>query len=132
MVSGLIERIKASQEEALWEENLKEEVMIKQKELLTEDNRGLKLFQGRVWVPKLGGNREMLLEDAHKSKYSLHPGSTKMYRDLKLNYWWPIMKLDVARYVEKCVTCLQVKAEHQRPYGSLQPLESRSGNGSIL
>ncbi|KAJ9552714.1 hypothetical protein OSB04_016759 [Centaurea solstitialis] len=46
-----------------------------------------------------------------------------MYRDLKLNYWWPIMKLDVASYVEKCVTCLQVKAEHQKPYGSLQPLE---------
>ena len=123
MVSGLIERIKASQEDALREENLKEEVMLKQKELLTEDSRGLKLFQGRVWVPKLGGNREVLLEDAHKSKYSIHPGSTKMYRDLRLNYWWPIMKLDVARYVEKCVTCLQVKAEHQRPYGSLQPLE---------
>ena len=123
MVLGLIERIKSSQEEALREENLKEEVMIKQKELLTEDSRGLKLFQGRVWVPKLGGNREVLLEDAHKSKYSIHPGSTKMYRDLRLNYWWPIMKLDVARYVEKCVTCLQVKAEHQRPYGSLQPLE---------
>jgi len=97
--------------------------MIKQKELLTEDSRGLKLFQGRVWVPKHGGNREVLLEDAHKSKYSIHPGSTNMYRDLRLNYWWPIMKFDVARYVEECVTCLQVKAEHQRPYGSLQPLE---------
>ncbi|KAI3691688.1 hypothetical protein L6452_31490 [Arctium lappa] len=46
-----------------------------------------------------------------------------MYRDLKLHYWWPVMKLDVARYVEQCVTCLQVKAEHQRPYGSLQSLE---------
>ena len=65
VVSGLIERIKASQEEALWEEILKEEVMVKQKELLMEDSCGLKLFQGRVWV---------------------HPGSTKMYRDLKLNY----------------------------------------------
>jgi hypothetical protein len=83
VVSGLIERIKASQEEALREENLKDEVMIKQKELLTEDSRGVKLFQGRVWVPKLGGNRGVLLEDAHKSKYSIHPGSTKMYRDLR-------------------------------------------------
>ncbi|KAI3757891.1 hypothetical protein L6452_05435 [Arctium lappa] len=45
-----------------------------------------------------------------------------MYRDLKLHYWWPVMKLDVAKCVERCVTCLQVKAEHQRPYGSLQPL----------
>ena len=56
VVSGLIERIKSSQEEAVREENLKEEVMLKQKELLTEDSHGLKLFQGRVWVPKLGGN----------------------------------------------------------------------------
>ncbi|KAJ9566249.1 hypothetical protein OSB04_002215 [Centaurea solstitialis] len=115
VVSSLMERIKASQAEALREENLKDEVMVKQKELLTEDSRGLKLFQGRVWVPKLGGNRELLLDDAHKSKYSIHPGSTKMYRDLKMNYWWPVMKLDVASYVEKCVTCLQVKAEHQKP-----------------
>ncbi|KAI3669787.1 hypothetical protein L6452_41194 [Arctium lappa] len=122
VVSSLMENIKMWQVEALKEQNLKFEIMVKQSELLTEDSRGLKLFQGRIWVPKLGGNRELLLEDAHKSKYSIHPGSTKMYRDLKLIYWWPVMKLDVANYVEMCVTCLQVKAEHQRPYGSLQPL----------
>ncbi|KAI3714665.1 hypothetical protein L6452_21623 [Arctium lappa] len=123
LVSSLVEKIKTSQVEALLEENLKDEVMTKQRLLLTEDSRGVKLFSGRVWVPKIGGNRELLLEDAHKSKYSIHPGSTKMYRDLKLHYWWPVMKLDVARYVERCVTCSQVKAEHQRPYGSLQSLE---------
>ncbi|KAI3735922.1 hypothetical protein L6452_15448 [Arctium lappa] len=123
LVSSLIEKIKSSQREALLEENLKDEVMTKQQLLLMEDGRGVKLFNGRVWVPKVGGNRELLLEDAHKSKYSIHPGSTKMYRDLRLHYWWPVMKLDVPRYVERCVTCLQVKAEHQRPYGSLQSLE---------
>ncbi|KAI3670108.1 hypothetical protein L6452_41749 [Arctium lappa] len=122
LVSSLVEKIKTSQMEALLEENLKDEVMTKQRLLLTEDSRGVRLFSGRVWVPKIGGNRELLLEDAHKSKYSIHPGSTKMYRDLKLHYWWPVMKLDVARYVERCVTCSQVKAEHQRPYGSLQSL----------
>ncbi|KAI3769531.1 hypothetical protein L6452_00637 [Arctium lappa] len=123
LTSTLIDRIKVSQMEALLEENLKEEVMERKHLLLTEDGRGVKLFNGRVWVPKIGGNRELLLEDAHKLKYSIHSGSTKMYRDLKLHYWWPVMKLDVARYVERCVTCLQVKAEHQRPYGSLQSLE---------
>ncbi|KAI3701798.1 hypothetical protein L6452_27149 [Arctium lappa] len=122
LVSSIVEKIKTSQVEALLEENLKDEVMTKQRLLLTEDSRGVKLFNGRQWVPKVGGNRELLLEDAHKSKYSIHPGSTKMYRDLKLHYWWPVMKLDVAHYVERCVTCLQVKAEHQRPYGSLQSL----------
>ncbi|KAI3707605.1 hypothetical protein L6452_26231 [Arctium lappa] len=123
VVSNLIDQINSAQREALREENLKEEVMVKQQSLLTEDGRGLKLYQGRIWVPKIGGNRELLLEYAHKSKYSIHLGSTKMYRDLKLTYWWPVMKLDVASYVEKCVTCLQVKAEHQRPYVSLQSLE---------
>ncbi|KAI3770363.1 hypothetical protein L6452_01492 [Arctium lappa] len=123
LVSSIVEKIKTSQVEALLEENLKEKVMTKQRLLLTEDSRRVKLFNGRVWVPKVGGNRELLLEDAHKSKYSIHLGSTKMYRDLKLHYWWPVMKLDVARYVERCVTCLQVKVEHQRSYGGLQSLE---------
>lgn len=113
VVSSLLERIRIAQTEALLKTNLKEESMVKQHLQLTEDSRGLKLFQGRIWVPKTGGCRELLLEDAHKSKYSIHPRSTKMYRDLKLNYWWPVMKLDVAGYVEKCITCLQVKAEHQ-------------------
>ncbi|KAI3665770.1 hypothetical protein L6452_44401 [Arctium lappa] len=122
VISSLMEDIKKSQAEALREENLKDEIMVKHKDLLSEDSGGLKLFQGRIWVPKIGGNRELLLTEAHKSKYSIHPGSTKMYRDLRLHYWWPVMKLDVAIYVERCVTCLQVKAEHQRPYGSLQPL----------
>ena len=53
-----------------------------------EDGQGLKLFQGRVWVPKIGGCRELLLKEAYKYKYSIHPGSTRIYRDLKLNYWW--------------------------------------------
>ncbi|KAI3771734.1 hypothetical protein L6452_02901 [Arctium lappa] len=123
IISNLMDMIKTAQAEALLETNLKEEAMSKQHLNLIEDGRGLKLFQGRVWVPKLGGCQKLLLEEAHKSRYSIHPGSTKMYRNLKLNYWWPVMKLDVASYVEKCLTCSLVKAEHQRPYGSLQSLE---------
>ncbi|KAI3757890.1 hypothetical protein L6452_05434 [Arctium lappa] len=61
VISNLVEDIKKSQAEALREENLKEEVMVKQREVLTEDSRSLKLFQGRIWVPKIGGNREFLL-----------------------------------------------------------------------
>ncbi|KAJ9566978.1 hypothetical protein OSB04_002944 [Centaurea solstitialis] len=60
--------------------------------------------------------------EAHKSRYSVHPGTNKMYRDLKQVYWWPGMKKDIAYFVETCVTCLQVKIEHQRPYGKLQQL----------
>ena len=64
-----------------------------------------------------------ILQEAHNSKYSIHPGSTKMYRDLKENYWWPDMKREIAEWVSKCYTCQRVKAEHQRPSGLLQPLE---------
>ncbi|GJT02303.1 putative reverse transcriptase domain-containing protein [Tanacetum coccineum] len=61
-----------------------------------------------------------LIDEAHKSKYSVHPGADKMYYDLRDRYWWPGMKKDIAEYVSKCLTCLKVKAEHQRPSGLLQ------------
>nr|GEZ90699.1 reverse transcriptase domain-containing protein [Tanacetum cinerariifolium] len=59
------------------------------------------------------------MHESHKSKYSIHPGSDKMYQDMKKLYWWPNMKADVATYVRKCLTCTKVKAEHQRPSGLL-------------
>ncbi|TLX68617.1 hypothetical protein E9993_23210, partial [Labilibacter sediminis] len=90
---------------------------------LERDGRGLLTRYGRVWVPIAGGNRKILMEEAHKSKFSIHPGATKMYRDLREGYWWHGMKNDVARYVEECMTCRKVKAEHQKPHGKLQPLE---------
>ncbi|GKD24002.1 putative reverse transcriptase domain-containing protein [Tanacetum coccineum] len=63
------------------------------------------------------------MDEAHKSKYSVHPGADKMYYDLRDRYWWPGMKKDIAEYVSKCLTCLKVKAEHQRPFGLLQQPE---------
>ncbi|GJY31472.1 putative reverse transcriptase domain-containing protein [Tanacetum coccineum] len=61
--------------------------------------------------------------ESHKLKYSIHPGSDKMYHDLKKLYWWPNMKADIATYVSKCLTCAKVKAEHQKPSGLLQQPE---------
>ncbi|GKB47126.1 putative reverse transcriptase domain-containing protein, partial [Tanacetum coccineum] len=63
------------------------------------------------------------MDEAHKSKYSVHPGADKMYYDLRDMYWWPGMKNDIAEYVSKCLTCLKVKAQHQRPSGLLQQPE---------
>ena len=79
-------------------------------------------FRGRLCVPDHDRIREELLDECHRSKFSIHPGSNKMYRDMKRQYWWKGMKRDVARYISKCAVCQQVKIEHQRPGGLLQSL----------
>ncbi|KAI3713356.1 hypothetical protein L1987_71933 [Smallanthus sonchifolius] len=70
-----------------------------------------------------GELRTKILDAAHKSRYSIHPGTNKMYQDLRKEYWWPGMKHEVTKYVSKCLTCSQVKTEHQKPYGKIQPLD---------
>jgi hypothetical protein len=75
-----------------------------------------------VCVPKSGGLRKKIMNEAHHSLYIVHPGGTKMYRDMKGSYWWNNMKQDIARFVEQCSTFQQVKVEHQRPVGMLKPL----------
>ncbi|GKE12762.1 putative reverse transcriptase domain-containing protein, partial [Tanacetum coccineum] len=67
-------------------------------------------------IPK---EKFVVMHESHKSKYSIHHGSEKMYQDMKKLYWWPNMKADIATYVSKCLTCAKVKAEHQRPSGFL-------------
>jgi hypothetical protein len=89
----------------------------------TEDEQGTVWFKGRLCVPETGDLRETILREAHDSAYSIHPGSTKMYQDLKQRYWWYGMKRDVTAHVVLCDTCHRVKAEHQRPAGLLQPLK---------
>ncbi|RVW97780.1 Transposon Ty3-I Gag-Pol polyprotein [Vitis vinifera] len=79
-------------------------------------------FGTRLCVPNDEDLRRELLEEAHCSKFAIHPGGTKMYKDLRQNYWSSGMKRDIAQFVAQCLVCQQVKAEHQRPTGSLQPL----------
>jgi hypothetical protein len=67
--------------------------------------------------------KELIHREDHDSSYSIHPGGTKMYKDLKTRYWWYGMKRDIAEYVSLCNTCQRVKAEHQRPVRLLQPLK---------
>ncbi|GJX41659.1 putative reverse transcriptase domain-containing protein [Tanacetum coccineum] len=75
--------------------------------------------QNRSWIPCFGNLRALIMHESHKSKYSIHPGSNKMYQDLKKLYWWPNMKAEIATYVSKCMTCVKVKAEYQKPSGLL-------------
>nr|GEW00803.1 hypothetical protein [Tanacetum cinerariifolium] len=67
--------------------------------------------------------KDLIMHESHKSKYSIHPRSTKMYQDLRKLYWWPNMKADIATYVGQCLTCAKVKAEHLKPSGLLQQLD---------
>ncbi|GJU59595.1 putative reverse transcriptase domain-containing protein [Tanacetum coccineum] len=72
-------------------------------------------FNGRSWLPCYGDLRTVIMHESYKSKYYIHPGSEKMYQDMKKLYWWPNMKANITTYVSKCLTCAKVKAEHQRP-----------------
>ncbi|GKC07484.1 putative reverse transcriptase domain-containing protein [Tanacetum coccineum] len=81
-------------------------------------------FIDRIWVPLVGGVRTIIIDEAHKTRYYVHPGADKMYHDLRDMHWWPGMKRDIATYVSKCLTCSKVKAEHQRPSGLLQQPKS--------
>ncbi|GKC09628.1 putative reverse transcriptase domain-containing protein [Tanacetum coccineum] len=89
-------------------------------------------FGNRVWLPRYGGLRDLVMHESHKSKYSIHPGSDKMYQDLKPLYWWPNMKADIATYVSKCLTCAKVEAEHQKLSGFYNHLRFLFGSGKGL
>src|SRR3954467_15349309 len=86
---------------------------------------GTVYFQGRLVVPlspDIANCSLDLLEEAHNSPLSIHPGSTKMYKDLRQRYWWPYMKQDIARFVSQCDVCSRVKAGDQKPAGWLRPI----------
>ncbi|GJT64013.1 putative reverse transcriptase domain-containing protein [Tanacetum coccineum] len=84
---------------------------------------GTLCLKNKSWIPIFGDLRTLIMHESHKSKYSIHPGSDKMYQDLKKLYWWLYMKAEITTYVSKCLTCAKVKAECQNPSGLLvQPV----------
>jgi hypothetical protein len=85
-------------------------------------NDGMVVMGRRMYLPGDKVLKEEVLKEAHESRFTVHPGSTKMYRDLREFYWWPKMKKEIAEYVNGCSICQQVKIEHQKPTGPLQPL----------
>jgi hypothetical protein len=86
------------------------------------DDQGVVWFNNRIVVPKNDEICQQILDEAHLSRYSIHPVSTKMYHDLKQHYWWTKMKIEIARYVARCDTCRRVKAIHMKAAGPLQSL----------
>nr|GFB13558.1 putative reverse transcriptase domain-containing protein [Tanacetum cinerariifolium] len=110
--------IKNEDVEGMLVENSKDLEKVR-KEKLEPHTDGTLCLNGRSWLPCYGDLRTGIMHKSHKSKYSIHPGSDKMYQDMKKLYWWPNIKADIATYVSKCLTCAKVKAEHQRPSGLL-------------
>ena len=84
-------------------------------EKVVKEEDGIIKYEGRLCVPFNEELKAKILHEAHHSKYSIHPGVTKMFQVMKRVYWWPGMKRDVATFVAKCLTCHHVKSEHQRP-----------------
>ncbi|WRX25666.1 Reverse transcriptase domain - like 10 [Theobroma cacao] len=89
--------------------------------VLMQDDKVI-TYASRICVPDDAELKREILEEVHYSNYTIHPGGTKMYKDLKNTFWWSNMKKEIAQFVAKYLTCQQVKAEHQRPAGLLQPL----------
>ncbi|GJS66893.1 reverse transcriptase domain-containing protein [Tanacetum coccineum] len=112
-------RILEAQKEAVKVENIEAEDIEGMLKKLEARADGTLCLDNRSWLPCYGDTRSLIMHESHKSKYSIHPGADKMYHDMKMLYWWPNMKADIATYVSKCLTCAKVKAEHQRPSGLL-------------
>jgi hypothetical protein len=87
-----------------------------------EDAEGVVWFKDCLCVPNVQSIPELILKKAHEKSYSIHPGSEKMFQDLKKKFWWYGMKREIAEHVAMCDSCRRIKAEHQKPARLLQPL----------
>nr|GEV13568.1 hypothetical protein [Tanacetum cinerariifolium] len=122
--NDLLKQIHEAQEEAMKRENVKAKNLRRLiKQIFKFHPDGTRCFRNHVWFLRFSRLRDLVMHEWHKSKYSIHPGSDKMNQDLKLLYWWSNMKADIATYVSKCLTCTNVKVEHQKPSGLLQKPE---------
>ena len=91
---------------------LKDSVLVKMNKSFDFGDDGILRYQDRMWLPNVDDLRTRIIGEAHGSRYFIHPGSTKMYHDLKQIYWWDGMKKDISEYVARCPNRQQVKAEH--------------------
>jgi len=121
--SSLMSEVKEKQDQDPILLELKANVQKQRVLAFEQGGDGVLRYQGRLCVPMVDGLQEKIMEEAHSSRYSIHPGSTKMYRDLREVYWWNGMKKGITEFVAKCPNCQQVKVEHQRPGGLAQRIE---------
>ena len=116
-----IGEVKARQMEDKFLRKVVDEIITRPRSGYTLENGVLK-FEGRLCVADVPELKGKILQDSHGSRFAVHIGNTKMYQDVKQTFWWPNMKREIAEFVSQCLYCQQVKAEHQRLAGLLQPL----------
>ncbi|GJZ02780.1 putative reverse transcriptase domain-containing protein [Tanacetum coccineum] len=116
---NLTKQILSAQSEARKEENFTNKDLHGMINKLEPRADGTLCLNNRNWIPCFRGLRALIMHVSHKSKYSIHPGSDKMYQDLRRLYWWPNMKAKITTYVSKCLTCAKVKIEYHKPSGLL-------------
>lgn len=122
VITAVPKMIKKAQSEAIKEENQKNKRIVGEISTLDIASCGLLSLHGRFSVPYSGGTQQILMDEVDMSKFLIHPRTTKMYKDLKYNYWWHCMKRDVVWCIERCLNCWKVKGEHHIPHRKLQPL----------
>ncbi|GJY18913.1 putative reverse transcriptase domain-containing protein [Tanacetum coccineum] len=123
--SSIKDRILAAQKDVV------DEFSVLQKgldEMIEQRSDGTLYYLDRIWVPLKGEVRTLIMDEAHKLKYSVHPGADKMYYDLRHRHWWPRMKKDIVEYFSKCLTCLKKSYADKRR----KPLEFSVGDYVLL
>ena len=119
----LVEQVRIAQASDPEIAELKKNMRVGKARGFVEDEQGTIWMGERLCVPENKELKDLILTEAHQTQYSIHPGSTKMYQDLKEKFWWVSMRREIAEFVALCDVCQRVKAEHQRPAGLLQPLQ---------
>src|SRR4051812_32398754 len=119
----LFDQIKKAQPGDKSIEGIKLRMQKEELEGFSLDANGILWYKDRLCVPESEDLKQTILKEPHESLYTIHPRGTKMYQDMKRQFWWHGMKREIALFVAKCDTCQMVKAENQRPAGLLQPLK---------
>jgi hypothetical protein len=122
LIPTIKEDVIAAQKTDVGMEHIRRRLELGGAQYFRQDSKSVLWFKDHLVVPKNFELRRKIMDEAHCSRYSIHPGTNKMYQDLKKNFWWTRMKMEIARYVSECDTCRRVKADHLRLAGNLQPL----------